>query len=200
VRIGETKRLNAATTSNQSMPPDQTEWTKKSSLFFEHWNAQRIGTDFPTSQRMLDTPNPRLQPQVFLFERAAENKTVFRLMATELVTIWGKDFTGMAVEEVFSPEVAQRYLADPWACHTHSCGLWERGRFGDMRDRVVTLEMMYLPLAPDGSKAPRLIGVLAWTGLSTERASRRGLIAIEDRRWVDVGFGIPSIPPVAVSA
>lgn len=175
--------------------PDRTGWSEKTSQFYDHYMDLRVGVTFPSSEAFLDSADPVLQPQTFMFERVEPNKTVFRLMATELVTIWGRDFTGMAIEEVFSPIVARRYLADPWDCHTLSCGLWERGDYGDMRNRVVTLEIMYMPLATPPGKPPRLIGLLAWTGLSTEKSPRQGLVSLKERRWIDTGYGVAMTPP-----
>ncbi len=187
--------LNRLTTTKQKAETRRSDWSIQSKRFVEHWLDLRGEGPFTDLQSFLDSPSPELQPQVFMFELEGPTKTVFRLMATDLVTIWGGDFTGKAAEDVFTPEVAAFYFADPRKCVDCQCGLWERGLFGETRNREIELEMVYLPLAIPNDKPERLAGLLGWKRLSTRRAKRRGLIAIEDRQWIDIGFGVPNISP-----
>ncbi|NKB43962.1 MAG: PAS domain-containing protein [Alphaproteobacteria bacterium] len=175
--------------------PDRSGWSAVASQFYDHWDSLRDNAPAPASEVFLDNPNVALQPFVFILEMTERNKTHFRLMATELVKIWGADFTGRAVEEVFSPDVAARYLASPRQCVTTVCGLWEKGLFGNISGREVKLELIYLPLTVSAGKPNRLAGVLAETETTTKTAVRRGIIAIEGRRWLDIGQGIPNQDP-----
>lgn len=155
----------------------------------------RGDTLVPSTERFLDHPNTALQSKVFIFELSSEKETTFRLMATELVDIWGGDFTGRTVEQVFSPEIAQKYLANPRTCGSDQCGVWEKGVFGNIDGREATLELLYLPLAVAPGKAPRLAGLLAKHASSIKPARRRGIIEITNRQWIDIGAGIPSNEP-----
>lgn len=174
---------------------DRTNWSARANVFFDHWQGLRSGGHAPTSESFLDTPNPRVQANTFIFDLETDNRTVFRLVGTEIVTIWGKDFTKLSVEEAFSDKVAALYLAAPRACIGNACGLWEVGLFGDTRQREVTLELMYLPLEVQPGRLPRLAGFLNWHGTSDIVASRMGLIALTQRRWIDIGAGVPSPAP-----
>lgn len=109
--------------------------------------------------------------------------------------IWGKDFTKLSVEEAFSEALALKYLADPRACLTHQCGLWEMGLFGDTRGREVVLELIYLPLTVQEGRAPRLGGFLNLHGYAGSQASRMGLIALTHRQWIDTGSNVPAERP-----
>jgi len=171
------------------------DWSERALIFYEHWQGLRKGNDIPTSENFLDSPNTRVQSNTFIFELEAEDKTVFRLVGTELVMIWGRDFTGLSVEQAFSHTIALRYLTHPKTCPSHPCGLWERGLFGDARGREVTLELMYLPLLTQQNRAPRIGGFLNWHGTSDTEASRLGLIQLTERHWIDIGSGCPQYPP-----
>lgn len=175
--------------------PDRSGWSAVASRFYDHWDSLREDATAPSSEAFLDHPNLALQPFVFIFEMTALNKTVFRLMATELVKIWGADFTGQAVETVFTPDIAARYLASPRQCVTSLCGLWKHGLFGNVNGREVKLDLIYLPLAVTAGKPHRLAGVLAETETTTKTAIRRGIIAIEKRQWLDIGRGTPTEAP-----
>ena len=171
------------------------DWSNQCVGFVKHWRSLITDAPFPHLHEFLDTPAPALQPQVFMFELVALDKTVFRLMATDLVAIWGGDFTGKAAEEVFTPEVARHYFADPRDCFRNRCGLWERGVFGDVRGREIHLEIVYLPLTTPPQKPQRLVGLLGLTEPTAKLASRRGLIAIDQRSWIDIGHGTPDNAP-----
>lgn len=173
----------------------QPNWSTRASVFFDHWQSLRSGNDMPTSEAFLDNPNPRIQANAFIFELASETRTVFRLVGTEIVMIWGKDFTKLSVEEAFTADLAATYLADPRACIPNACGLWEQGIFGDTRGREVILELMYVPLKVQSERPARLGGFLNWHGTSDTAASRMGLIALTRRHWIDIGAGIPTNPP-----
>lgn len=185
--------MSQVTTDQQDA--NRTNWSARATVFFDHWQSLRSGVQAPRSESFLDAPNPRVQANTFIFELAAENRTVFRLVGTEIVTIWGKDFTRLSVEEAFSDKVAALYLSAPRACIDKACGLWEVGLFGDTRQREVTLELMYLPLEVKTGRSPRLAGFLNWHGTSDIIASRMGLIALTQRRWVDIGSGVPPTAP-----
>lgn len=172
-----------------------TGWSARASVFFEHWQSLRSGTNAPTSEAFLDAPNPRVQANTFIFELVDDDRTVFRLVGTEIFMIWGKDFTKLSVEEAFSAELAAIYLAAPRACIPNTCGLWEQGVFGDTRGREVILELIYLPLRVNSGRPARLGGFLNCHGTSDTPASRIGLIALTDRKWIDIGAGIPDTPP-----
>lgn len=178
-----------------SIPEDRSDWSDPASRFLDHWNALRGTDSMPTTERFVDNPEVTLQPYVFIIEKVTRYKTMFRLMATELVEIWGDNFTGRAVEDVFAADVASKYLANPHMCLTEPCGLWEKGLFGNIKGRQVSLEILYLPLSVAEGKPARLAGILASAETTLKAASRRGMIAIEDRRWVDIGSGVPGDQP-----
>lgn len=185
--------MDHVTTEQQDL--NRTGWSHRASVFFDHWRGLRSGEHAPTSESFLDTPNPRVQANTFIFDLETDSRTVFRLVGTEIVTIWGKDFTNLSVEEAFSDQVAALYLSAPRACIGNACGLWEVGLFGDTRQREVTLELMYLPLEVKPGRSPRLAGFLNWHGTSDIPASRMGLIALTQRRWIDIGSGVPPTAP-----
>lgn len=172
----------------------------RAAVFFDHWQSLRSGAGMPSSEAFLDKPNPRIQTNAFIFELVSEKRTVFRLVGTEIVMIWGKDFTKLSVEEAFSAELAATYLADPRSCIPSSCGLWELGLFGDTRGREVTLELMYLPLTVKAGRPARLAGFLNWHGTTGTPASRMGLISLTRRQWIDTGAGVPAARPKIFAA
>lgn len=173
-------------------PTNTSDWSESAKQFLNHWDSLRDGDSLPTSEAFLDNPNFSLQPSVFIIEKESIYKTTFRLMATELVEIWGDDFTGRAVEDVFAADIAARYLANPHMCLEWPCGLWETGLFGNINEREVSLEILYLPLSVGENKPERLSGVLGRADTSIKSAKRRGMIAIKDRHWVDIGQGLPA--------
>ncbi len=169
--------------------------SKTTRAFLDNWTTLKDNAEAPPSESFLDNPDPAVQPHAFILELEEPDRTVFRLAATDLVNIWGKDFTGQALEDLFSPEVCARYLRQPRSCIERHCGLWERGRFGDARNREVELELLHLPLGVRKGRARRLAGCIVHHRTTAFDAARRGLIALEQRHWIDTGYGIPDEAP-----
>jgi hypothetical protein len=174
--------------------------SRAANLFFNNWIALKAGGDSPSSAHFLDHPNVKLQPKTFILELVEDEQTKFRLMATDLVKYWGTDLTGRNLEDVFSREIARRYVKDIRDCAAHSCGLSEIGLYGDFRNRELELEFVYLPLQAVPEKPQRIVGFIELISVTENKAKRTGLLSISKRQWVDLGSGIPRHSPQIFSA
>jgi hypothetical protein len=135
----------------------------------------------------------RILPAVSLLERVDHDEWRFRLIGTEIERRWGRSLTGCNLIDIVSAEAAADTLDQLRTVVRHPCGSWSLRRLELHSGRLSTVETLRLPLrAHDG----HVNLILSGSGEISQRFGdepdqARGIAAIVEHQFFDIGAGIP---------
>jgi hypothetical protein len=164
--------------------------------FFQHWQAvpRRSGLLMPHTDDYLDQAPVRLMGSVFIHEIVGDSLLV-RFMGGDLVQRWQRDETGHEFGASLPPLVKARLVTITKMLFAHPCGVLQHGMLGTSAGREATFEGILLPLAVDAPAPPRIV-VFSVVLDQLERLEHGNKFASAgERSWVDLGYGVPAIPP-----
>ena len=77
---------------------------------YDYWHGRRPGARLPGRQHLDPLDIPGLLPNLMLVDVAAPDDLRFRLVGTALVGWFGRDTTGLALEDVYSSRTGNEFL------------------------------------------------------------------------------------------
>lgn len=169
--------------------------------FIDHWIVLRGETkQVATLRAFLDRVNPELQPFVSFNDVNDDGSDVISLYAAGLADMWGRDLTGLAMADFLAPDIVVRMRADLSTAARQPCGLWEVASFTTSGKRRVTAEIVTLPLAVERPGVMRLARFHRQIDKLAAVEHVTGVVMSLDKRWFDIGAGLPARPPTLASA
>jgi len=118
-------------------------------------------------------------------------------MGTAQVELWDMDFTDLDLTKQF-PTRGQlnRLNLNHMATYQHPCGLWDLVTYAKQSGLLVKHEQLTLPLSVEDGKPPRTVVFAKAADPHGLSDSLRRFSDVDQRRWVDLGAGVPSDPPL----
>ena len=165
--------------------------------FMGHWESLSEDGNIPTSRKFIETPHPELTPWSYIFEVGVEGTVTCRFMGTAQVDVWGMDFTDLDLTQEFpTDEELNRLNRNHHSVYKHPCGIWDRVTYAQASGLLVPHEQLTLPLAVEDGKPARTV-VFSQAGQSLGLSENlRAFSTVEERRWVDLGAGVPAEEPI----
>lgn len=162
--------------------------------FLAHWKSLRGDALVPTVAAFIDRPSPLHAPYLFMATVNGDD-LILRLIGTALVERWGRDLTGQRLYMSKSGDYRRAIAENFNRVVTQPCGCYAINEYMSGRQRYVAVKVLYLPLWDEAGRPPRVVGY----STETEKRSENELLV--DRRrtveanWIDLGAGVPSVPP-----
>ena len=104
---------------------------------------------------------PLLLPHVQLIDRV-EGRYRYRLVGTELVQAFGRDYTGQFPDEMFANDRGQFICGVYDAVRETRQPMFLRSHYVSTRSADFIANRLYLPLSNDGSEVNMILGVLTF--------------------------------------
>ncbi len=117
-------------------------------------------------------------------------------MGTSRALIWGEDPTGKDYLLLVPRHMRPTASRNMTTIMDHPCGMTCVADYVTPNGRELTMEHIAVPVANDAGLPPRLLNFAAEVSTTGYNDSRGEFKAISQRRWIDVGAGIPAKPPV----
>lgn len=167
-QIGETFRYQAGTGAQRAMFTPDLPFADEPLLLDAaiYWAAKRSSRGMPLRRDLspIDMPRPLLPHLVIAELEPAPFRVRFRLVGTEMVTRYGRDFTGLTIEDFMTGAYADyisglfRKVRDSGQpVYSESTFKWNDGGYGRTR-------RLMLPLSVDGGEAVQQVLVAqVWT-------------------------------------
>lgn len=173
-------------------------WSQECLDFRAHWEGLRVGPAIPTSRAFLDVASPRFAGYVYLLELGA-GAPIVRLQGTALELAWSRNLTGGDFFPGRSPRFREAGMANLNAVVTHPCGHLARSTLATAKGRKIKSDWIFLPLAVDQGRAPRIVGAMFQQG-GFDAFDDVGIHHFELHKlaWMDVGSGVPTTAPAAL--
>lgn len=171
--------------------------TEEAKRFFAAWQALRRGDELPHYRTVFQNlPNDML-PQAQIFEQMpgadGVDRYVMRFMGTRAAEYWGRDITGHDLFSLMSPKTASAGRRNMATVLAHPCGLISLGVFRIVSRDELAVESVIIPAANEPGRPARILGFVQ---------DLRAPFPIDDdrpdmarRRWIDIGFGVPTVKP-----
>jgi hypothetical protein len=126
-----------------------------------HWHKMRGARAMPARRDFDPAEVPALLPHVQLIDRVA-GRYRYRLVGTELVQVFGRDYTGQFPDEMFSDN------RGPFICQVFDRvrearqPMFLRSRYITAKNVEFAANRLYLPLSGDGHEVNMILGVLTF--------------------------------------
>ncbi len=151
---------------------------------FIYWNSKRSGLTLPGRKDIHPEEIVSLLPHIGLIDVLEDGQFRYRLIGTEMVKLFRKDFTGMAVEEGKTGEygrILQSLYSD---AVTSKTAVYSRSRFILRNDLGIDVSRLILPLSEDKEKVNMLL--FSTMPIWTDRPKQDvGLILEQDTRFYE---------------
>ncbi|MDX2141760.1 MAG: PAS domain-containing protein [Rhodospirillaceae bacterium] len=164
--------------------------------FFDHWRhlPRGPGGFAPLASAYLDHAPPALMPSTFIHE-IVDDGLLIRFMGTQLVERWQRDDTGKVFGGHLDQEARARLVTVAKTIVEHPCGMLQHGIVTTTAARRVMFEAVLLPLRADADHPPRVVIYSAFLDRLARKEHGGKFAAAGERCWLDIGAGVPSIPP-----
>lgn len=164
--------------------------------FVDHWRSlpKDPGQVAPLASTYLDRAPPALMPSTFIHEIVGD-ELLIRFMGTQLVERWQRDDTGKIFGGHLNPEARARLLLVVKTIVEHPCGMLQHGIVTTTAARQVMFEAVLLPLRAGDGCPPRVVVYSAFLDRLERKEHGGRFVAAGERCWLDIGAGLPSIPP-----
>ena len=161
--------------------------------FIAHWQAIEKKGFVPGLQAFLDFQPFKLQSEVAIMDVLGPTEIRFRLFATGLSSLVGRDMTDSDVLLQFRPEARAGAARMAWSTVSQPCGYI---RWLEMsRGAVLTSAVgVGLPLRHEQSGRICIVGFVSKTDRTVEYTGdpeSRFLTGVKLIRWIDIGAGVP---------
>lgn len=189
--------------------------TEEAKRFFAAWQGLRKGDQLPHYREVFQNlPNEWL-PQVMIFEQIFEDapgpgsgsgaegakqkegakidKYILRFMGTRAVEYWNRDITGHDIFSLLAPKLAAAGRRNMATVLEHPCGLITIGVFTIASREELPIESVLVPTANDPGRPARILGFVQHLSAPFPVADDRH--DTPERRWFDIGSGVPNRKP-----
>ena len=156
------------------------------------WQACRPKGEIPAWSDLTAAPEPSLMPNLAMHDVHPSHKLVVRYFGSDLVELWGKDYTGQDIAVEFkSSKAYQKALRVIQRCATMPCGGVTVGMWTTDKGTSYLRRQTYLPIKPSLDGVPRIISHADHESHVIDMPEQIGLSRMKHIDWIDVGFGVP---------
>lgn len=131
-------------------------------LLAEYWQAIHPATGLPGRQHFDPCDIPSILRHLFLIDiDAPHSRFTWRLMGTALVSIFGRDHTGLPLEGAYRAGTRAHSYQALCTVVTTKQPQWRRAPAAFAEDRdYLTMERVVFPLARDGTTVDMALGMI----------------------------------------
>lgn len=134
---------------------------------YTYWQTMRGDSRIPPRSAFDPIRVPRLLPSLILLDVEPDTgRLIVRLLGTRVATVYGRDYTGQYLDEVYFGSNARSVLDDYGTCAREGIPVLGERNFRNVRDVVYRMERLILPLSDDGKEVNKLISGLHFIELS----------------------------------
>ncbi|GJL88656.1 MAG: hypothetical protein DHS20C03_23650 [Minwuia thermotolerans] len=134
---------------------------------YAYWQTMRGDRRIPPRSAFDPTRVPRLLPNLILLDVEPETgRLIVRVLGTRVATVYGKDYTGRYLDEVYFGSNATSVLDDYGTCARDGIPVLGERNFRNVRDVVYRMERLILPFSDDGKVVNKLISGLHFIELN----------------------------------
>ncbi len=134
---------------------------------YTYWQTMRGDSRIPPRSAFDPIRVPRLLPSLILLDVEPDTRRlIVRLLGTRVATVYGRDYTGQYLDEVYFGSNARSVLDDYGTCAREGIPVLGERNFRNVRDVVYRMERLILPLSDDGKEVNKLISGLHFIELS----------------------------------
>ena len=169
-------------------------------LLLSHWDSLADGQHIPSFTHWQDHFHSQLQPWLFVIDLHDDLSLTVRLMGTQISEMWGADLTGIELRSTFTAELVDMVYDAYRVIPKSRCGLLEYTIVKTAKGHIGQAETLALPLRgrpgqPDIAVAVTQYMAETFPSSAVDEKTEVGIIAVENRQWIDLGFGVPAKEP-----
>ncbi|MDX2223250.1 MAG: PAS domain-containing protein [Rhodospirillaceae bacterium] len=159
--------------------------------FFEYWKSLPRTGLLPHVRDYLDHARPDLQPNVLMLDVHSAGEINVRLIGTRLVDLTGRELTRTNALDIYAPELRAEVGKSCVTMVQRPCGQLSKRTVKSSGGMLLAASSIALPVQVDTP----ILGCLAtFTEMHDPVATDETMIVVQrigDRRWIDIGAGIP---------
>jgi hypothetical protein len=205
IKIGGVVKASIRDASADDAPPTpvpnqdnlRRHWSEQCCNFIDYWAGLRGKSKFPTFKQYSETMSGGLTPCTYVVELVDE-EAIVRFQGTELVKRWQVDHTGDDIHAGFPQNAKTQSLRNMRDVATHPCGLLWRSIYLTPKKRSVVSDCVLLPLAVEEGCLPRIVQYSAKVGNDPYADDDTEFLSALEFDWLDIGFGVPTSPPLSI--
>ena len=163
--------------------------------FSAAWRALCGSTLTPHYRTAFQELPAELIPRLMVLEAVPTDKYIIRFMGTVRTQMWGADLTGRDIVSLMSPQVATPARKNMATSLLHPCGMYYVVNVVTPSGREAITKHITVPAANDPGYAQRLVNFAEEISILAYTDPRPVIQDISERRWIDVGVGVPTKPP-----
>jgi hypothetical protein len=166
--------------------------------FLDHWRKVRGSAMAPTLSQWLANESVELAPRSMIGEFVHDDVRI-RIVGSEFITRWGKDFTGQLIYQARSEAYRSAAMDNHWKMMTCPCGYAFDMEFRTKRKRSFRTLGVMLPLASTPSEPWRMVIFSHELAALMPRETLAAPTYVLKGNWIDIGAGVPTFDPVGPS-
>ena len=124
---------------------------------FRYWDSKKTGSELPGRSDIHPEEIVRLLPHVGLIDVLSENQFRYRLIGTEMVNLFQKDFTGMNVLDSKKGEYGKALTSLYADAAEYGSAVYSRSLFLLREDISIDVSRLVLPLSSDKKTVDMLL-------------------------------------------
>lgn len=134
---------------------------------YAYWQTMRGDRRIPSRSAFDPVQVPRMLPNLILLDVEPDTgRLVVRVLGTRVATVYGKDYTGRYLDEVYFGDNTTSVLEDYGTCAREGIPVLGERNFRNVRDVVYRMERLILPFSDDGRVVNKLISGLHFIELN----------------------------------
>ncbi|MDF1735699.1 MAG: PAS domain-containing protein [Minwuia sp.] len=134
---------------------------------YTYWQTMRGDRRIPSRSSFSPAEVPRLLPSLILLDvEPGTGRMVVRVLGTRVATVYGKDYTGRYLDEIYFGANTTSVLDDYGTCARDGVPVLGERNFRNVRDVVYRMERLILPFSDDGKSVNKLIAGLHFIELN----------------------------------
>ncbi len=126
-----------------------------------YWRAKRGSRSMPARRDIDPVEVPTLLPNLLLID-IIDDRYRFRLVGSELVYAYGRDYTRHYADEFFEDSRAKNIIEVYGMVRDARQPVFMRSRYQTTRDRDLIANRLYLPLSADDHNVNMILGALTF--------------------------------------
>ena len=134
----------------------------------DYWDDRRAGRAMPARADLDPADIPRLLPNLILFDvEPGSERLKARLVGTNVVRMYGTDYTGQYLDEIDFGDRRKAILHDYMTCYRTKSMYVSEHTFWTTRDISYRVERLILPLSDDGETVTMLLSWLDFDAVAS---------------------------------
>lgn len=166
-------------------------------MVLTYWRS--VATNGAPSPREFDFVEiPAALPDIIFWELHDDGKIICRMAGTGVISRMKTDITGIDIRAAMPDDPGFDVLEDFRATQALPCAIYHVAHNQHPSGKIARVETLTLPIAPDRRSLPKFVCVnhmIETVGYDNNDKLDGLKFAkeLEDRRFIDVGWGVPSV-------